>query len=339
MRLAVTVAVVAGAVLATPAASRNASVEVLTPVAALPAHVLAGMPGPLVVVRSDAGDYFVLDRRAHAVFRTDAAGRAVRRLVPVGAEGGHLLRPSAMSLGRNGILAVLDAPTSYQRIQYFDLDGKLIGIFYLPVRGSPNVIVGDEVFAGAGAMAFSGSTFLVNEPAWGSLVAELDNTGSVLRHIGQLRSTGHESDPPLHLALNTGLPIVDPTGGTFFVFQTGVPIFRKFDAEGRLIFERHIEGVEIDAVIQTLPNRWLERPPGVRPFPLPVVHTAQADAEGQLWVAVRSGYTYVYNPRGEKIRTIRFEGARPIYPTSFHFRGPGTLVVGPEGYEFDVTAR
>jgi hypothetical protein len=338
MKPAVAIVVVAGMLLAMPGVDGRAAVEVLRPIAALPAHALAEMPGPLVVARSDAGDYFVLDRRAHTVFRADAAGRVVRRLIPVGTEGGHLFRPSAMTLGRNDILAVLDAPTAYQRIQYFDLDGKLIGIFYLPLRGTPNVIVGDEVFSGAGAMAFSGRTFLVNEPAWGSLFAELDNSGEVLRQIGELRRTGHEADNALHLAFNTGLPVVDPTGGRFFVFQTGVPLFRKFDASGRLVFERHIEGVELDPIIQTLPNRWLDRPAGVRPFPIPAVHTAQADSEGRLWVAVRTGYTYVYDQRGEKIRTVRFEGVRPIYPTSLHFRANSRLVVGPEGYEFEVTA-
>lgn len=334
MRLAVAIAVVLTSLAARASPSSTAPAEVLTPVAAMPAHVLGDMLGPLVVVRSNDGDYFVLDRRAHTVFRVDRAGHSVRRLVPIGIEGGHLLRPSAMALAPNGILAVLDAPTTYQRIQYFDLDGKLIGIFYLPLAGSPNVIVGDEVFAGVGAMAFSGRTFLVNEPAWGSLFAELDNAGNVLRHFGQLRATGHESDPPLHLAFNTGLPVVDPTGGAFFVFQTGVPIFRKYDDSGRLVFERHIEGVELDPVIQTLPTRWLPRPEGARPFPIPVIHAAQADGAGRLWVAVRTGYTYVYDARGEKIRTIRFEGARPILPTNFHFRRSGTVVVGPEGYEF-----
>ena len=45
-----------------------------------------------------------------------------------------------------------------------------------------------------------------------------------------LRRTGHEDDPPLHIALNSGLPVIDPHGGFFFVFQTGEPAFRKYDA-------------------------------------------------------------------------------------------------------------
>lgn len=336
LALAVVAVITAVSALVEAARPIRVDVEILKPQSALPPHVLAQMDAPLAVARTDSGDYLVLDRRGHAVFRVDPAGRNVRRLMGVGIEGGRLLRPSAMVLADNGIFAVLDTPTAYQRIQYFDTSGMLVGIFYLPLRGTANLVVGDDVVTGAGAMAFTGRTFLVNQPAWGSLIAELDNSGAVLGHIGQFRPTGHEADRDLHLAFNTGLPVVDPTGGSFFVFQTGVPLFRKFDRDGRLVFERHIEGVELDAAIQTLPNRWLQRPDGAKPFPVPVVHTAAADRQGRLWVAVRTGYTYVYDQQGEKIRTIRFDGAKPIYPTSFYFTANGRLIVGPEGYEFLV---
>ena len=43
------------------------------------------------------------------------------------------------------------------------------------------------------------------------------------RSIGNLRRTGHEDDAEVHLALNSGIPLVDPTGGFYFVFQTGEP--------------------------------------------------------------------------------------------------------------------
>lgn len=319
-------------------ASATFEAEVLKPIGAIPAHALSRISGALSVARlaNGDGDYLVLDRREHTVFRIDRTGNSVRRLMDIGTEGGKLLRPSAMQLAPNGILAVLDAPTAYQRVQYFDTDGKLIGIFYLPLVGTPNVIVGDDVMSGVGAMAFNGRTFLMNEPAWGSLFAELDNSGKLIRHIGELRKTGYESERALHLSFNTGVPVVNPTGGTYFVFQTGIPVFRKYNEQGRLVFERHIEGIELDAVIQTLPNRWIDRKDGSKPFPIPVVHTAAADPLGRLWVAVRSGYTYVYDANGEKIRTIRFDGARQIQPTSFYFPRPDRLVIGPDGYEFDI---
>ena len=45
------------------------------------------------------------------------------------------------------------------------------------------------------------------------------------------------------------MPLVDPTGGFFFVFQTGEPVFQKYDAAGELVFERRIAGREIDRFV------------------------------------------------------------------------------------------
>jgi hypothetical protein len=239
-------------------------------------------------------------------------------------------------MGRGDIFAVLDAPNGLQRIQYFDTSGVHLGGFFLPIVGSPSLVTGNVVVSGVGAMAFLGKTFLVNEPAWGSLVAELDTAGAVLRHVGQLRLTGHEHDPDLHQALNIGLPVALPSGGFFFVFQTGIPLFRKYSAAGQLLFERHIEGAELDPVIQTLPNRWLERPAGTRPFPEPTIQTAGVDADGRLWVALRTGQVYVYDPSGQKIRVVRLEGVRPLRPSSFFFTRERRLLVAPDGYEFEA---
>lgn len=312
------------------------SIAILKPVAAVPAHVLAEMQEPSSVARTADGDYLILDRRAHTVFRVDPLGRSVRRLMDVGHEPGRLLRPSVLSMGRDDIFAVLDAPNGLQRIQYFDTAGLHIGGFYLPIVGAPSLVSGNVVVSGVGAMAFTGKTFLVNQPAWGSIVAELDTAGTVLRHVGQLRLTGHERDPDLHQAFNVGLPVAEPAGGFFFVFQTGIPLFRKYSASGQLLFERHIEGPELDPVLQALPNRWLDRPAGTRPFPQPTIQTAAVDGEGRLWVALPTGQVYVYDASGQKIRVVRLQGARPLRPSSFFFTRDRRLVVGPDGYEFET---
>jgi hypothetical protein len=321
-----------------PLASQDApAIARLTPVFAIPAHAIAQIPGAVSVVKTADGDYLVLDRRAHALYRVARTSGTVRRLTAVGHEPGRLLNPSMISMSRDDIVAVMDAPNNLQRIQYFSSAGMLINGFFLPIQGSPSLIIGDQVVSGTGAMAFTGDTFYVNEPAWGSLVAELTSAGAVRRHIGHLRPTMQESDKELHAALNTGLPVVDPTGGLFFVFQAGRPMFRKYGVGGQLVYERHIEGVEIDGVIAGLPNLWPARPAGIRPVLRPTVRTAAADAHGRLWVALTTGYTYVYDTRGDKMRTVIFEGARPLLPSSLFFTRDSRVLVGPEGYEFDIS--
>ena len=66
-------------------------------------------------------------------------------------------------------------------------------------------------------------------------------------------------------------------------------MFRKYDQRGRLLFERHIEGVELDPLIAALSTVWPRRPDaGARrevPLVTPVVRTAAVDPAGNLWVA------------------------------------------------------
>ena len=310
------------------------SVETLPAVAAIPAHLMNRLQGPTAIVTASTGDHLVLDRRAHGVFLVEASGRGMRRLLEVGHEPGRLFQPGSLTISRDDIFAVLDAPNDLQRIQYFDLDGRLIHGFFLPIVGTPQMIIGDATISGVGALAFTGRTFLVAEPAWGSLFAELDTDGRVIRHIGQLRSTGQESDRDLHLTLNTGVPLVDPTGGYYFVFQTGVPVFRKYDANGRLLFERHIEGPELDPLILALPTTW-EREAGARPVVPPLVRTAAVDRQGRLWVSLRVPYTYVYDATGSRVRTVQFEAAGVLAPVHLSFGRNDRVLVTPGGYAFD----
>ena len=91
-----------------------------------------------------------------------------------------------------------------------------------------------------------------------------------MRSIGQLRKTGHESDRDLHLAWNSGIPIADPDGGFFFVFMAGAPAFRKYDDKGELIYERVVQGREIDPLVAAIPDRWPRRGAGELPLVAPI---------------------------------------------------------------------
>ena len=162
--------------------------------------------------------------------------------------------------------------------------------------------------------------------------------GGVSRTFGTLRPTGQEHDREVNLALNTGLPIINPQGGFYFVFLGGVPMFRKYDAAGRLSFERHIEGPELDDYIRSLPNSWPKRrtEDGELPIVQPAVRAAGADADGNLWVSLMTPVTYVYDNAGDKRRTLQFRGAGVMAPRSFFFTRGGTVLVAPGCYEFNT---
>jgi hypothetical protein len=323
--------------LAAPVDQRG--VDVLSPVASLPVEIAARFQEPLAFVQAKSGEYVVLDRRAHEVFVIDPKTGTARRILEIGIARGELFSPGALTINPDDLIAVADGPGGQARVQYFLLTGSIVGYFRLRDPVAPRLAIGPLVLNGVGSLQFGQRTFLINQPETGAVISELDVDGRPVRQIGELRRTGHEADRELHLAFNVGLPLIDPTGGFYFVFQTGTPMFRRYDANGGLVYERHIEGVEIDADLLAMPTTWPRRdgPSGTRhPIVPPLVRAAAVSSSGELWVSLSKPFTYVYDQRGEKVRTVQFRGAGGVLsPTSLFFAPSGRLLVTPGCYEFD----
>ena len=193
------------------------------------------------------------------------------------------------------------------------------------------------VLSGLGSLVFNGRSIFVSRPESGSLVTELGVDGVSARAFGELRTTGHERDRDLHVALNSGLVVINPEGGFYFVFVAGVPMFRRYDAAGSLVFERHIEGVELDDYMRNRPTTWPTRTLADREVPAvrPAVRAAAADANGNLWVSLDVPYTYVFDRQGDKQRVVQFRSTGLIAPTSLSFTDQGRLLVTPGCSLFD----
>ena len=315
--------------------------DVLQSTGAIPAHIAGRFREAAGFQQSASGQYFVFDRRAHAVFGVDEAQTSSWEVVRIGAEPGRIIDPTAFSVAPDGTFVVADAPGGAARIQIFNAVGFPIGGFSLPGRAKARISIDNFAVNGIGTLQYTGHSILMSLPDTGGLIAEYQLQEGKNRTFGNLRATGHEDDQELHLALNSGLPLIDPTGGFFFVFQAGLPVFQKYDASGRLMFERHIEGVEIDGFIRELPTTWPRRPvaSGEVPFVRPTVRTAAVDRSGNLWVSLAVPFTYVYGPDGDKIRTVQFRAAGILAPTALFFGSKGRLLVAPGLYEFDAGTR
>jgi hypothetical protein len=116
--------------------------------------------------------------------------------------------------------------------------------------------------------------------------------------------------------------------------MAGQPMFRKYDASGELVYERVMQGREVDPVVAAIPDRWPRRTSSELPLVTPAVRTAAVDQSGRLWVSFVQPYTYVFDGNGEKIRTIQFRGAGIVSPSSLWFTAEGRLLVTPGCYEF-----
>ena len=318
------------------------AIEVLRSIGGLPPHIVGLFEEPLEFQQSSGGVYYVFDRRGHSVYAVDAGKKAARKLLEIGAEFGRIIQPRGFDTSAAGSLVVADAPRGVERVQLFDADGTRIGNFMLQARQRTAALAfGPLVLSGSASIQYAGTNLLISHPESGALFTEYSQSGYAIRNIGLLRDTGHEQDLDLHLALNVGFPVVDPTGGLYYVFVGGRPMFRKYTRDGRLLFERHVEGIELDGYVASLPTTWPTRSIADREIPLvpPAVHAAAVDPAGNLWISLSQGYTYVYDANGDKVRTVRFDAAGTVNPTSLFFTSDGRLLVTPGCYEFDPTPR
>jgi hypothetical protein len=283
-----------------------------------------------------SGDHLVFDRRAHAVSTVAAGADVPKKIVQIGHESGRIIRPSAFDSAPNGTFVVADSPGTRHRIQFFGETGSDQGGFALPDRHGPQITLGGLVLSGIGSLKYTGESVLISQPDIGALVTEYRLNGTTRRTFGQLRQTGQEKDPAVHAALNSGLTLLNPAGGYYFVFVSGVPMFRKYDEAGALVFERHIEGLEVDAQLRSLPTTWPRLARGEFPIVPAAIRAAAVDPAGNLWVSLSAPYTYVYDSAGDKRRTLQFRAAGIVSPTSFFFTRDGRVLISPGCYAFEA---
>ncbi len=310
--------------------------EVLLSTGAVPPHLAGRFREPAGFQQSWSGQFFVFDRRAHTVFGLDEELSSSWEIIQIGSEPGRIIEPTAFSVEPNGTFAVADAPNNRGRVQVFTPAGFRIGGFTLPGKTNLRVTMGGYVLNGIGSLQYTGTAILISQPETGALITEYSLDGAAKGTIGRLRPTLHEDERDLHLALNRGIPLVNPLGGFYFVFQTGEPVFQKYDAAGALLFERRIQGVEIDDFVSKLPTTWPRRQTaeGELPLVVPTIRTAAVDESGNLWVTLVVPFTYVFDPDGDKIRTVQFRAAGILSPDSLFFGTKGRLLVTPGLYEF-----
>jgi hypothetical protein len=326
----------AGLLLSLHVSAQPRPVEILKSVGGLPAHIAGRFEDIAACQRAASGDYYVFDRRAQMVFSVPAALSQPKEIVGVGVEPGRVLRPSVFDMAGDRRFVIADAPYGRPRVQLFLESGARVGGFELSRSTAPNVTLDGVVVSGVGSVEYTGPSLFISLPETGALITEYSVDGRPIRSFGELRPTGHESDRDVHVALNTGRIVRNPEGGLYFVFLSGAPLYRKYDDAGRLVFERHIQGPELDDYVRSRPNVWPKRAtPDVIPLVVPVVRAAAADGAGNLWIALSVPVTYVYDRAGERQRVVRFVAAGPHAPSSLDFAPDGTLLTTPGCYAFD----
>ncbi|HVZ20204.1 MAG TPA: hypothetical protein VG871_04040 [Vicinamibacterales bacterium] len=331
---AVAVLILLLAIAARPQALQPA---ILHSIGGLPPRIVGLFENPVGFQQAPTGLYYVFDPRAHAVYTVDPTRTLARKAVDIGPESGRILEPFGFDVAADGSFVVADVPRGRQRVQLFSTTGDRLGGFFLPGQPEARITIDNVMLNGLRSIRYTGKTLLVSHPESGALMTEYSLGGYAFRSIGRLRPTGHEQDPALNIAMNTGIPLIDPLGGYYYVFMAGQPMFRKYDATGRLVFERAIQGRELDDYLSQQPTVWPRRRVDDReiPFVTPVIRAAAVDPRGQLWISLGVPFTYVYDAQGDKVRTVQFMAAGVMSPTSLSFTKAGHLLITPGCYEFD----
>jgi hypothetical protein len=310
--------------------------DTLRAVGGLPAHIAGRFEDLTICRQTSTGAFLVFDRRLHAVYRAVPGADAATEIVAIGAEPGRLLQPYAFDVSPDGTFVVADVPDSRTRVQAFLATGSRLAGFSIPGTAHPLLLDG-VALTGVASLVMSRTAVFLSQPESGALITERGLDGVSARAFGQLRATGYEQDGPLHHAFNSGFVVINPEGGFYYVFAAGVPAFRKYDAAGRLLFERHIEGPELDAYMRDRPTAWPRRKTtdGEIPIVRPAVRAAAADASGSLWISLDVPFTYVYDRRGEKQRVVQLRAVGLVSPTNMSFTPSGQLLVTPGCSLFD----
>jgi hypothetical protein len=104
------------------------------------------------------------------------------------------------------------------------------------------------------------------------------------------------------------------------------------------VFERRVQGREIDQLVNNLPTSWPKRQTsdGEVPLVAPTIRTAAVDASGNPVARVRRAVTYVYDrtatSRGRSSSTPR----GILAPSSLFFGRNNRVLVTPGLYEFEI---
>ena len=177
------------------------------------------------------------------------------------------------------------------------------GGFFLPGRGASRVVLGSLSLNGVGTLSFNGR-IAADEPSRNGMADDgvrLDGYADAIdRAAAEDRPRSRSRS-----ASRAELGHPDRRSETA-VFSScswpAQPAFRKYDDKGALIYERIVQGREIDPLVAAIPDRWPRRSAGELPLVAPMVRTAAVDRSGRLWISFVIPFSYVYDAGGEKIQ-------------------------------------
>lgn len=283
-------------------------------------RLFGGLDVDVYDVASYKGLYVVSDRTRNSLLVINDRSEIQKEIAGIGSAPGRLFRPGYLDVASDGIIYVQDGGN--ERIQSFDLEGRYLGGFATtPFMGFA---------AGAGGEVFLG------QPEKGRLVTVYSRDGKVLRSFGSLKkfsevygSGSADDDEKWRNAINRVKISVEPDGSVLVSFMMA-PLIQKYTREGVLVFERRLEGPEVDRLTQSA----LTTEGGgnltmsMDGFPEHVMALEAVSLPGdEIDVALTDGSVYVADAEGRKVDVLHPHASNRFTPEMVGLSPAGEMVV------------
>lgn len=186
---------------------------------------------PEDVRRDSQGNYYIVDSRRHRICVFDPAMKFKYQIGQLGQGPQDLYYPGDLVFDAKEQLYVMDFGN--MRVQIFDKTGRRVGGFGYGQKAI-------EI-----AVTRRGEIYL-NQPTKGHLISVYSAEGKLLRQFGELMSLsraypGRADDPKYRIPLSRVTTALDEQDN-LYVAYIFVPLIQKYDARGRLLWERRLEG-------------------------------------------------------------------------------------------------
>jgi DNA-binding beta-propeller fold protein YncE len=271
-------------------------------------------------VDSHDGLYVVSERSRNSVLVIDGQ-LSVRKVIGgIGSGPGRLFRPGHLNVASDGVIYVQDGGN--ERIQSFDFDGHFLGGFQTTQYMGFAAGAGGEVYLG--------------QPERGALVTVYSRDGRVLRSFGKTKTLsevyGTEQaarDEQFRNAINRVHLTVDADGSVLVNFALA-PILQKYTRQGELVFERRLEGPEVDALTQEVLSEFggQHLVMSLDGFPERLMSLeAVALPGGEINVVLIDGSIYVADAEGRKVGIVRPRARQKFTPEMTGVSPAGELML------------